>query len=144
MEDPSQVENEWLNWGRRLAVSGLGSISRVSGGKLRWRRLSLTSIWYFVLLRLRLTMCFEWWRHKCLLLWDWTSSDEVTPLILKRDLTVLAHLSTPHYLREVFSGKYISVGCSWTIASKNWKISILAELNSQGGRLFSSKAIKFS
>ena len=109
VEPSEETGNVWV-WGH---------ISRISGGNLRWRRLLLTSIWYFVLLETQARMCFEWRRHKCHLLWGWTLSGEVTPLILKRDLTGLAHLSATHYLHEVFSGKYhISVGCSWTIANK--------------------------
>lgn len=53
LDGRSQPSGEWMvemseETGR---VWVWGHISRVSGGKLRWRRLSLTSIWYFVLLQ---------------------------------------------------------------------------------------------
>lgn len=117
-----------------------------------WRKIRVKEIiinlemifFFFFYLRLRLTMCLEWRRDKCNLLWDWTPSDEVTSLILKRYLTVSAHFSAPRYLHEVCSDKYILAGCSWTTANKKCKISVLEELNSHGRSLFSSRATELS
>lgn len=72
-------------------------------------------------------------------------SDEVTLLIIKCYLPVLARCPAPHCWHEVFSDQHrISAGWSWTVANKKCKISILVELHSHGRRLFSSKAKRFS